>query len=100
MALHTNNHEVAMKLLHLDDVDPTMPTFEGWTPLHYACDSNMVEEVEFLLENPDVDAILSNSVTGAHHCTTHVGCAIPIVKLLLGRDDIDVNIVEEKLKTP
>ena len=66
-----------------------MPTFEGWTPLHYACGSNMVEEVEFPLQNPygDVSAVeLRNGCT-----SLHCACgrrAIPIVKLLLGRDDI------------
>ena len=90
-----------MKLLHRDDVDPTMPTFEGWTPLHYACDSQMAEEVAFLLQNPyvDVNAVeLHNGCTPLHYACGR--CAIPIVKLLLERDDIDVNIVDAKLKTP
>lgn len=101
MALHTENHELAMKLLRRDDVDQTIATVEGWTPLHYACDSQMEEEVAILIKNPEVDV---NAVEGRNGCTPlHYAtgrCAIPIVKLLFQRDDIDVNVVDMKLKTP
>ena len=87
-----------MTLLHQDDVDRTMPTFEEWTPLHYACDSNMVEEVEFLFQNPYVDvnaADLRNGCTPLHYVCGW--CAIPIVKRCSG---VTTSCVDERLKTP
>ena len=77
------------------DFDINYVEYGGWSSLMYAVKSERKELVEYILEDPDININLRCSLWG-DGTTLHVLCSytnkIHILKLFLGRRDLDVNI--------
>ena len=69
-------------------------TFEGWTPLHYACQSGNINLVKFLFNLPNIKFNINDGKDKHKFTLLHVASKFgheKIVSFLLRQKDIDIN---------
>lgn len=88
-------------LLKFKHVEPyEYPSKNGYRPIHYAVNMNLPECVEYLIEEVGVDI---NAQDLDKNTALHIACMnqnMNIFKILLFIGNIDINILNKKLRTP
>ena len=85
-------------LLERDDVNPNSPDHYGRTPLLLAAYNGHEGLVEILFGRGDVNP--TSQIRTEHHFGGLLGVTTRVVKILLERDDVNLNKIDECSQTP
>ncbi|KAL3490396.1 ankyrin repeat-containing domain protein [Aspergillus germanicus] len=99
LALMAKDHPMVVTLLACNRVDPNIQDNGGRTPLMWAVDGGLLQEVHLLLETPGIDLKSDNYGNTIFHIAAQNG-HLEIMNTITHETDLDINSSNSRGQTP